>query len=95
MSAGLQFKWRYVADGYVLLAALTTKGGKKTSSWVIAQKWCYGHVVRALFDDSSYLTLAMLTNRQNKISDYLVALNLGFNKYLLPEFDQWHAVYQD
>ena len=31
VSEGLQLKWRYVADGYVLLTAPTTKGGKKTS----------------------------------------------------------------
>ena len=30
VSEGLQLKWRYVADGYVLLTAPTTKGGKKT-----------------------------------------------------------------
>ena len=32
VSEGLQLKWRYVADGYVLLTAPTTKGGKKTRS---------------------------------------------------------------
>ena len=32
VSEGLQLKWRYVADGYVLLTAPTTKGGKNTRS---------------------------------------------------------------
>ena len=32
VSEGLQLKWRFVADGYVLLTATTTKGGKKTRS---------------------------------------------------------------
>jgi integrase/recombinase XerD len=30
VSEGLQLKWRYVGDGYVLLTAPTTKGGRKT-----------------------------------------------------------------
>lgn len=30
VSEGLQLRWRYVGDGYVLLTAPTTKGGKKT-----------------------------------------------------------------
>ena len=30
VSEGLQLKWRFVSDGYVLLTAPTTKGGRKT-----------------------------------------------------------------
>ena len=30
VSEGLQLKWRFVGDGYVLLTAPTTKGGRKT-----------------------------------------------------------------
>ena len=54
---------------------------------MIAQKWCYGHVNRALLDDSSHLILAILTNGRNKMSDLIVVLSLGFNQNSLPEFN--------
>ena len=90
VSEGLQLKWRYVADIYVLLTAPTTKGGKKTRSVLIhphiaAELAAWKQVVNPEYDSDQWAIPGRypgehLTRRGFDHALWKAASELGFGR---------------